>query len=105
ILTSSVTGQGLGQLQRAIAQALAAADGQGGQESRTVAATAIRCRESLRQAAQSLAQAAELAGMGAGEELVAAEIRLALDAIGQVTGAVYTDDILDRIFSRFCIGK
>jgi tRNA modification GTPase len=25
--------------------------------------------------------------------------------VGQVVGAVYTDDVLDRIFSRFCIGK
>ncbi len=40
-----------------------------------------------------------------GEELIAAEIRLALDELGHILGAVYTDDILDRIFSRFCIGK
>jgi tRNA modification GTPase len=30
---------------------------------------------------------------------------LAIDAVGQVTGEVYTDEILDSIFSRFCIGK
>ena len=41
----------------------------------------------------------------AGEEFIAAELRLALDELGQVLGAVYTDDLLDRIFSRFCIGK
>ena len=41
----------------------------------------------------------------AGEELVAAELRRALSELGKVVGAVYTDDILDRIFSRFCIGK
>jgi tRNA modification GTPase len=40
-----------------------------------------------------------------GDELVAAELRLALDELAQVVGAVYTEDILDRIFSRFCIGK
>ena len=39
------------------------------------------------------------------EELAAAEIRVALEELGKVVGAVYTDDILDRIFSRFCIGK
>jgi tRNA modification GTPase len=38
-------------------------------------------------------------------ELLAAELRLALDQVGEMTGAVYTDDLLDRIFSRFCIGK
>ena len=39
------------------------------------------------------------------EELLAAEVRATLDHLGQIVGAVYTDDILDRIFSRFCIGK
>jgi tRNA modification GTPase len=37
--------------------------------------------------------------------LVAAEVRLALEEIGKVVGAVYTEDVLNRIFSRFCIGK
>jgi tRNA modification GTPase len=46
-----------------------------------------------------------LAAEGGFEELVAAEIRAALMEIGAVVGAVYTDDVLDRIFSRFCIGK
>jgi tRNA modification GTPase len=40
-----------------------------------------------------------------GEELLVVEIREAVDHLGRILGAVYTDDILDRIFSRFCIGK
>ena len=40
-----------------------------------------------------------------GDELIACEIRTALLELGKVAGAVYTDDVLDRIFSRFCIGK
>jgi tRNA modification GTPase len=40
-----------------------------------------------------------------GDELIAAEIRAALDAIGVVVGAVWADDVLDRVFSQFCIGK
>jgi tRNA modification GTPase len=39
------------------------------------------------------------------EELVAAEIRLAMEELGWIAGEVYTDDLLDRIFSQFCIGK
>ncbi|MFM7739014.1 MAG: hypothetical protein ACKO9H_06395 [Planctomycetota bacterium] len=42
---------------------------------------------------------------GWGEELVAAELRVALDNLGQIAGTVYNDEILGRIFSRFCIGK
>ena len=38
-------------------------------------------------------------------ELVALELREALAELGDLTGAVFTDDLLDRIFSRFCIGK
>jgi tRNA modification GTPase len=40
-----------------------------------------------------------------GNELLAVELRDAVDHLGRIVGAVYTDDILDRIFSRFCIGK
>ena len=59
----------------------------------------------MRLASESLTRAAELAASGSGEELIAAELRTALLELGQVAGAVYTDDLLDRIFSRFCIGK
>lgn len=38
-------------------------------------------------------------------EILALELRGALDQLGEMVGAVYTDDLLDRIFSRFCIGK
>jgi tRNA modification GTPase len=39
------------------------------------------------------------------QEVLALELRSALDQLGEMVGAVYTDDLLDRIFSRFCIGK
>ena len=48
---------------------------------------------------------AQKVAAAAGEELIAVEVRAAMDEIGQIVGAVYTDDILDQIFSRFCIGK
>jgi len=38
-------------------------------------------------------------------EWVAAELRVALDELGSVTGIISPDDILGRIFSTFCIGK
>jgi tRNA modification GTPase len=40
-----------------------------------------------------------------GDEIVALELRESLEQLGRVLGTVYTDDILGRIFSRFCIGK
>ncbi|MEO2046789.1 MAG: GTPase [Pirellulales bacterium] len=70
-----------------------------------VATTAIRCASSLRTTEQSLGHAHHLAFENGGMELISTELRIALDALGEVVGAVYTDDILDRVFSQFCIGK
>ena len=70
-----------------------------------VASTAERCRDSVRRAADSLTTAVSIVEHGAGDELVASEIRIALAELGKVVGAVYTDDLLDRIFKTFCIGK
>jgi tRNA modification GTPase len=43
--------------------------------------------------------------IGVADELIAFELRHALDALGQVLGMVSPDDLYDRIFSTFCIGK
>jgi tRNA modification GTPase len=99
IATSSRSGLGLVELRRAIEQALEPG------EAGAVAATADRCRESLRLAEHALSSAAAAALQESAEELVAAEVRVALDELGRVVGAVYTEDLLDRVFSRFCIGK
>jgi tRNA modification GTPase len=102
IQTSSVTGVGLLALRAELKRRLLArrqADGG------VVLPTAERASVSLREAAASLSRALSIVDSELGDELVAAELRGALDALGQVVGAVYTDDILDRVFSRFCIGK
>lgn len=52
----------------------------------------------VRQAQQSVAD--DRAG-----ELIAVDLRIAADALGEITGVITTDDILERIFSEFCIGK
>lgn len=102
LAVSVVRATGLDELRQAIRSAVAAtlAD-----SSDVVVATAVRCRDGLRRATQALAAAVELVERHGGEELVAVEVRQTLDELGQVVGAVYTDDIMDRIFSRFCIGK
>lgn len=103
IVTSSLTGRGLAELACAIGQCLERNDS--AERIGIVAATADRCRESIRRAFESLERSLDLLAAGNGQELVAAELRAALDEIGAVVGAVYTDDILDRVFSTFCIGK
>ncbi len=98
--TSAVSGLGLDRLRQALREEL-----QTLQRSQTSSLTPQRCAASLRAAGESFARASELNGLRAGEELIAAEVRVALTELGKVVGAIYTDDILDRIFSRFCIGK
>jgi tRNA modification GTPase len=66
---------------------------------------AARHRAALEQAAVALARAAELARRAAGGELVALELRESLHALGAIVGDGVDRDVLDLIFSRFCIGK
>jgi tRNA modification GTPase len=101
IETSSRRGVGLDELRREIAVCLESQP----HSPRAVAGTVVRCRDSLRRAARSIRRARHFVTKDLGDEFVAAEIRTALDELGKVVGAVYTDDILDRVFSRFCIGK
>jgi tRNA modification GTPase len=102
VTTSSKTGQGLDELCHRLRAVVL---DRVGDASDVVAATAARCHDSVRRAALSLAEAVRHVDDRAGEELVAAELRAAIDELGLVVGAIYTDDLLDRIFSRFCIGK
>lgn len=75
-------------------------------ESTWLGTTAARCQESVQATLSALSQAeAAAADPYIGDELIAVELRDALDHLGRIVGAVYTDDLLDRIFSRFCIGK
>jgi tRNA modification GTPase len=98
---SSRTGEGLAELKSELRRRLAALRSGRGE---VVGATAARCHESLRIVGGCIDRARSVALMGQ-EELAAAELRIALEELGRVTGAVYTDDVLDQIFSRFCIGK
>ncbi len=103
IVTSTVTEVGLDELGSSVQRHLAA-EAPPGRRS-VVAATAERCRESVRLAESALKQAYDAAEKSLGDELVAAELRVALAELGKIIGVVYTDDLLERIFKTFCIGK
>jgi tRNA modification GTPase len=64
-----------------------------------------RCRHHVAACANHLRAAADHVATNDPPELAAAALRAALDQLGELTGAVFTNDLLDRIFSRFCIGK
>ena len=99
--TSVIDGRGIEELKRELIQrSRAIQDGETG-----AGATLTRTLSSLEESVQSIGRAVDLTRNCAGDEIVAAELRIALDELGKIVGTVYTDDILDRIFSQFCIGK
>lgn len=65
----------------------------------------LRHKEALLRAREALVSFVRLVQDSAPIELAACELRVVLTALGEITGETTTDDILDRIFSRFCIGK
>jgi tRNA modification GTPase len=56
-------------------------------------------------AEKALQRVIEAIESGISKELLAFDLREALAALGEVTGEITTDDLLDSIFSKFCIGK
>jgi tRNA modification GTPase len=103
VMTSSHTGDGLPEFYNEICRLLAVRTEPC--RDTVVAITAQRCHESVRAAEIALNTATDLVQSDAGDEVVAAEVRVALAELGKVVGAIYTDDLLDRIFKTFCIGK
>jgi tRNA modification GTPase len=101
LATSARTGEGLDALRTAVATALR----DRAMEGDLPATTGARCRESLVRASLSLESASQAILSGGGDELAAVDLRQAVDELGKVLGVTVTDDILDRIFRRFCIGK
>jgi tRNA modification GTPase len=102
VLVSAKTGMGLAELVDRCASILAGSASDG---TEVLGTTAARCRESLARCRESLIRAAAAAESSLGDEFVALELRESLEHLGRMLGTVYTDDILERIFSRFCIGK
>jgi tRNA modification GTPase len=99
---SGLTGQGIPELVLRIETEVLSRDQE---QTGSIIGTAARCQDSLESASSAISAALQATHEGIGHEIVSTEMRIAAQAIGEVTGAVYTDDILDRVFSRFCIGK
>jgi tRNA modification GTPase len=99
LLVSSITGQGVSELLGLLAERAKQAVGDAGD----VLPSRLRHIELLRETALYLKSA--LTADGRGLELRADDLRLAADRLGRISGAVDVEDLLDVIFSQFCIGK
>jgi tRNA modification GTPase len=67
--------------------------------------TSSRHYEALHRSMDSLAEASKALNDGISNDLLATHIRTALHYLGEITGDITTEEILDSIFSKFCIGK
>jgi tRNA modification GTPase len=67
--------------------------------------TQARHEQAMRRAEDALGHVEQALHDGASADLFAGDARVALDALGEITGAVSRSEVLDEIFRRFCIGK
>lgn len=95
------TGEGREALEEAIAHRFLAAIG----ESDSTVAVNTRHRYALQEADAALARAEESLAAGESPEFTDMPLRDVLEALGAITGRIDTEDILDRVFSTFCLGK
>jgi tRNA modification GTPase len=98
VAVSAVTGEGIDQLREKIAPA-------GTREQESGFITSIRHQQLLRESIEALEQASKAVGFGIPHEMLLLDLYAALRPVDAITGATTADDILNRIFSTFCIGK
>ena len=91
------TGQGMDQLWQILRERVVDVMGSSGE----VMLTRLRYKTALKECGDALGRALQETEL----ELKAEELRLAARALGKITGFVRTEELLDVIFSSFCIGK
>ncbi|ODS81079.1 MAG: tRNA uridine-5-carboxymethylaminomethyl(34) synthesis GTPase MnmE [Cytophagaceae bacterium SCN 52-12] len=96
---SAATGEGLEELKQQIIE-IAGSQSQSG-----IIVTNLRHYEHLLKTHHALNDVLRGLDDGVSGDFLAQDIRLALFHLGEITGAIVTDDLLANIFSRFCIGK
>jgi tRNA modification GTPase len=101
IQVSAITGFGMDSLCQAIYEVVL----QGKAVQHHPALVNLRHKEALIRAEKALGDLTQAVGQKTPHEFLAADLRCAVDALGEIIGEVTTEDLLDRIFRDFCIGK
>lgn len=101
VSVSSVTGEGLEDLEAAVAALFPP----GGPEEAGSLLTDQRQEDAARRAREAVRRAREALEGGMTPDAVLTDAEEALDAIGELTGRTAREEIVERIFSRFCVGK
>jgi tRNA modification GTPase len=106
VYLSAKSGVGLEKLAERIQQATLGTQALGGQgQDQGAIVSRVRHRDALTKTVQNLRQASTSFTAGVPLDLVAVDLHAALDHLGEITGHVSTEDILDKVFREFCIGK
>jgi tRNA modification GTPase len=105
IKISAKTGEGTDVLLKAIPAALEKAAGLPGPESSGAGPGSERQKDLICAALASVEEALALADRGGALDLAAPLLREGVNCLGEITGEVSTADILETMFSRFCVGK
>jgi len=100
---SAVTAEGFSKIEQSILTRLLG--GNISSSDQEIMIDSLRQRELLRKAAASLQEAVQAVNSSMPVDIIASELQNAVSALGELTGEVTADDILDRIFSNFCVGK
>ena len=104
VMVSARTGQGLEALQDRVAELAVGKEG-GALEETLSCAPNVRHRAVLDKALAACQQCEQGMLAGATVDLIAVDVQSALDHLGDIVGVTTPDDVLDEVFSRFCIGK
>ncbi len=99
---SALTREGMEKLIQTLKQKVLS---EGMPEKGEVVLTRVRHRNSIVRAEKNIKNAELSLKKGMSQEFVAMDLRGALDALGEITGQTTADDILNHIFSEFCVGK
>ena len=102
VVTSTLTGEGLPALEGTIAHLVLAGKTL---HSASVLVTSARHQEALRRAAAHLHASLLSLERKLPLDFASIDLRAAYETLGEITGETASDDLLDRIFSEFCIGK
>jgi tRNA modification GTPase len=103
--TSAVTGRGMGPLLSAVASALEQAAGLGEAGPESAGPGSARQKDLICAALAAVEEALALADGGEALDLAAPLLREGVNCLGEITGEVSTEEILETMFSRFCVGK
>jgi hypothetical protein len=103
--TVATRGEGIAALEDAIARCLIGDADAPGIDTESVLVSNVRHQARLEAAVEATAHAREAVLAGLPLDVVAVDVKIAAEALGEITGETVTEETISQIFARFCVGK